>query len=112
MKALIQSILTGYGSLVTIRDGESTRTFRAFIQPVTEKGWQNTRKIIASLGQVPKGQYVYIGPAEMELLEGQMLEARWQKYLVRRCEKVFLGEEAMYTWALLTKVGGADPWNS
>ena len=112
MKALIESILTGYGSLATIKDGDSARTFRAFIQPVTEKGWQNTKKIIASLGQVPKGQYVYIGPAEVELLEGQMLEARGQKYMVRRCETVFLGEEAMYTWALLTKAGGTDPWNS
>lgn len=112
MKALIESILQGYGSLATITDGESARTFRAFIQPVTEKGWQNTKKIIASLGQVPKGQYVYIGPAEVELTQGQRLETRGQTFLVRRCEKVFLGEEAMYTWALLTKAGGADPWNS
>ena len=112
MKALIESILLGYGSLVTIRDGENARTFRAFIQPVTEKGWQNTRKIIASLGQIPRGQYVYIGPAETELVEGQILEARRQQYVVRRCETVYLAEEAMYVWALLTKTGGADPWSS
>lgn len=38
MKALIESILQGYGSLVTVRDGQSARTFRALVQPVTEKG--------------------------------------------------------------------------
>lgn len=37
MKALIESILQGYGSLVTVRDGQSARTFRALVQPVTEK---------------------------------------------------------------------------
>ena len=46
MKALIESILQGYGSLVTVRDGQSARTFRALVQPVTEKGWQATRKVI------------------------------------------------------------------
>ena len=59
MKALIESILQGYGSLVTVRDGQSARTFRALVQPVTEKGWASTRKLIESLGRVPKGQYVY-----------------------------------------------------
>lgn len=55
MKALIESILQGYGSLVTVRDGQSARTFRALVQPVTEKGWASTRKLIESLGRVPKG---------------------------------------------------------
>ena len=76
MKALIESILQGYGSLVTVRDGQSARTFRALVQPVTEKGWASTRKLIESLGRVPKGQYVYIGPAEMEIKQGQTVEVR------------------------------------
>ena len=46
MKTLMESILQGYGSLVTVREGESARTFRALVQPVTEKGWQATRKVI------------------------------------------------------------------
>lgn len=57
MKTLMESILQGYGSLVTVREGESARTFRALVQPVTEKGWQATRKVIETLGKVQKGQY-------------------------------------------------------
>ena len=37
MKTLMESILQGYGSLVTVREGESARTFRALVQPVTDK---------------------------------------------------------------------------
>lgn len=55
MKALIESILQGYGSLVTVRDGQSARTFRALVQPVTEKGWASTRKLIESLGRFRRG---------------------------------------------------------
>ena len=112
MKALIESILQGYGSLVTVRDGQSARTFRALVQPVTEKGWASTRKLIESLGRVPKGQYVYIGPAEMEIKQGQTVEVRQEAYVVRRSETMALGDETLYVWALLTKAGGAESWNS
>ena len=112
MKALIESILQGYGRLVTVRDGQSARTFRALVQPVTEKGWASTRKLIESLGRVPKGQYVYIGPAEMEIKQGQTVEVRQEAYVVRRSETMALGDETLYVWALLTKAGGAESWNS
>ena len=112
MTELIESVLQGYGSLVTVQDGETSRTFRAMIQPVTEKGWQNTRKLIDSLGRIPKERYVFIGPAGAALREGQIVLARQERYVVRRAEKMQLGGETLYVWALLTKAGGADPWNS
>ena len=45
MKRMIDSILQGYGSPVTITraDGE-TADARAFVQPVTERSWQNLQK--------------------------------------------------------------------
>ena len=76
MKTLMESILQGYGRLVTVREGESARTFRALVQPVTEKGWQATRKVIETLGKVQKGQYVYMGPAGVERHSRQGLEGR------------------------------------
>ena len=103
MKTLMESILQGYGSLVTVREGESARTFRALVQPVTEKGWQATRKVIETLGKIQKGQYVYIGPAD---------EVQGEKFLVRRCETRYLADEAVYVWALLVKAGGEAAWSS
>ena len=112
MKTLMESILQGYGSLVTVRDGQSARTFRALVQPVTEKGWQATRKVIETLGKVQKGQYVYIGPADVELRTGQRLETQGEEFLVRRCETRYLADEAVYVWALLVKAGGEAAWSS
>lgn len=112
MKALVESILQGYGSLVTVHDGQSARTFRALVRPVTEKGWQNTRKVIESLGRIQKGQYVYIGPAGVEIQEGQTVQVRQERYVVRRSETMYLADEAVYVWALLTKAGGTQMWSS
>ena len=99
MKTLMESILQGYGSLVTVREGKSARTFRAVVQPVTEKGWQATRKVIETLGKIQTGQYVYI-------------EAQGEEFLVRRCETRYLADEAVYVWALLVKAGGEAAWSS
>ena len=107
MKTLMESILQGYGSLVTVREGESARTFRALVQPVTEKGWQATRKVIETLGKD-----VYIGPADVELRAGQRLETQGEEFLVRRCETRYLADEAVYVWALLVKAGGEAAWSS
>lgn len=117
MKTLMESILQGYGSLVTVREGESARTFRALVQPVTEKGWQATRKVIETLGKIQKGQYVYIGPADVELRAGQRLEVQGEKFLVRRCETRYLADEAVYSepskWACGIFAGGrAQVWDA
>ena len=47
MRTLVDAILQGYGSLVSVTEGEASRTFRAFVRPVTEKGWQATRSLFA-----------------------------------------------------------------
>lgn len=55
---------------------------------------------------------MYIGPAEMEIKQGQTVEVRQEAYVVRRSETMALGDETLYVWALLTKAGGAESWNS
>ena len=112
MKTLVDAILQGYGSLVSVTEGEASRTFRAFVRPVTDKGWQATRSLFGPLGEVRRGQYVYIGPAEVSLSVGQKLTVRQESYQVRRCETVFLKDEAVYVWALLVKAEGDGVWNS
>ena len=112
MRTLVDAILQGYGSLVTLKDGEASRMYRAFVRPVTDKGWQATRKLFGSLGEVQKGQYVYIGPADVPLCAGKRLTVRQETYLVRRCETAYMKDEAVYVWALLVKAEGEGAWNS
>lgn len=113
MRELIESILAQYGSTVTIcRADGSEITVLGFVQPVTSKGWQNMQKVIHSLGQIPTGQYVYIGPADGALAEDDIAVCMGQRYRVMKCEVLCLADEELYSWGLLRKAGGEDPWNS
>ena len=113
MKRMIDSILQGYGSLVTItRTDGRTAGVRAFVQPVTDKSWQNLQKTMHALGEGPVGRFVYIGPADAPLDETDTLVCGGRKFLVRRAETLELAGQALYIWGLLVPDGGDDPWNS
>ena len=94
----MESILQGYGSLVTVREGESARTFRALVQPVTEEGArQATRKVIEMLGEHPEGAVcVHWTRRTWSFARGRGLEVQGEKFLVRRCETRYLADEAVY----------------
>ena len=113
MKRMIDSILAGYGSLVTITraDGKNTDV-RAFVQPVTEKSWQNLQKTMYALGEGPVGRFVYIGPVEAPIGETDTVTCGGREFLVRRAETLELAGQPLYIWGLLTPSGGDDPWNS
>lgn len=113
MQQMIADILTQYGSTVTLRKSDGTeQTLRAFIQPVTAKSLLNMRKTVHDLGQIPTGQFVYIGPPEPCPGENDLLLLANERYAVRRCELLMLADEPLYRWGLLVKVGGDDPWNN
>lgn len=113
MQQMIAAILMQYGTAVTVRRPDGTEvSVRAFIQPVTAKSWLNMRKAVHELGDIPAGQFVYIGPAEPRPGEDDLLLSAGNRYAVRRCEVLTLADEALYTWGLLVKVGGDDPWNN
>ncbi len=110
---MIDSILAGYGSPVTVtnRDGQQ-RQVRAFVQPVTEKGWQGIRKAMHALGEGPVGRFTYIGPADAPLCEMDLVQCGGRQFVVRRAETLELAGQALYILGLLTPDGGEDPWNS
>lgn len=107
MRQMIEKILNCYGlSVLLSRTGS---VVRAFLQPVTSesrKTWQE----ISPLGQVPEGQYTYIGPAEPEVMVGDQLEFNGKLYLFRQVEKMRDGEGPVYSWGLCVEEGGEDQW--
>ncbi len=112
MRKTIERIIEHYGSSVSAVSGTQSREFRAFLQPVTSKSWQNMEKVFGPLGEIPRGQYLYLGPAQEDILEAEFLRCQGREYLVRRADTLLFGDEALYVWGLCVKKGGADPWPS
>jgi hypothetical protein len=108
MQRKIEKILDTYGVSVT-RKGEEA-TYRGFFQPVRSKSWQYLEGNYSPLGEVPRGQYVYIGPAGQVIDVGETLEVGGKEYMVRRVEPVYYGEEIAYFWGMCVEKGGEDTW--
>ncbi len=112
MRDLIDGILANYGSTVTAVGAASSRSFRAFLQLVTSKSWQNMEKVFGPLGEIPRGQYLYLGPAEEDILSAAHLTCNGIKYLVRRADTILIGDEPAYVWGLCVRRGADDPWSN
>ena len=112
MRAVIESIIESYGSTVTAVQNAREQSFRAFLQPVTSKSWQNMERVFGPLGEIPRGQYLYIGPAARDVSQAEDLRCGGAGYLVRKTEPILVGDEALYLWGLCVRKGAAAPWSS
>lgn len=109
MKQMLQSILQNYGNTIRVLHGSGEEeSVRAFLQPVTTTSWQNMQRVVRSLGEIPTGQYLYIGPADTELEESDLLQYAGRLYRICRTETVCTADEALYIWALLLRTGGPE----
>ena len=112
MREIIEAILEGYGSTVTVVSGGESTSFRAFLQLVTSKSWQNMERVFGPLGEIPRGQYLYIGPAGQDVARAELLRCGGTEYIVRRADPILVGDEALYIWGLCVRKGAEDPWSS
>ena len=112
MRGLIEGIIERWGSAVTAVNGEDATTFRAFLQLVTSKSWQNMERVFGPLGEIPRGQYLYIGPAAQDISQAEFLRCGGTDYVVRRADPILVGDEALYIWGLCVRKGADDPWSS
>ena len=106
MKELIGRILQQYGSAAEVTVGEGTQAVRAFIQPVTEAGWESVRRTMRAIGEIPRGRYVYIGPADVLPEADALVRAGGRTYRVQCAERLFFADETLYVWGLLRETGG------
>ena len=109
MRGIIEKILNCYGFSVLLPriDGE----VRAFLQPVTSSS-KKAQRDICPLGQVPDGQYTYIGPAEPAVMVGDQLEFGGKLYLFRQVEQMNDKNGPVYCWGLCVEKGGEDIWGT
>jgi hypothetical protein len=109
---MVGKILQQYGTAMTITAGETKVETRGFFQPVRSKSWQNMVSLDTPLGEVPRGQYIYIGPPEVEAGDGDILTVGEKDYVFRRVEPYYYGDKVIYRWGLCMEKGVNDTWGS
>lgn len=110
MRKMIDKILSCYGTLVALQRENVKHEIRAFFQPVRSKSWQYLEGNYSPLGEIPRGQYVYIGPIEPEAKVGDVLTVAGKDYWLRRTELICDREGPVYCWGMCVEKGGEDTW--
>lgn len=111
MKEQIAQMLKDFGSAVTVHFDGTEQVVRAFLQPVTSRSWQNMERMIPVGGQIPRGQFLYIGPPEVDVTQASHLSLLGKNYIVRRVDSIIYRDEVLYFWGLLVEGGRDDPWS-
>lgn len=112
MQKMVNTILRQHGTAMTLTRGETEFRVRGFFQPVRSKSWQSLVDQSTPLGEVFRGQYIYIGPADVPAADGDVLTVGGKSYFLRRVELYFYGEEPVYTWGMCVEKGVNDTWGS
>jgi len=106
MRAIVDSLLERFGVEAVVK-GVHTKILLQFSN---SKSWDSMNPIITPVGQLPSGQYLYIGPGELEIRAGDEVVVGNQAYIMRRCEAYQCAEGAAYRWALCALKGKEDQW--
>ena len=110
MRKMVEKILKTYGTAVTLQQNGNSLAIRAFFQPVRSKSWQYLEGNYSPLGEIPRGQYVYIGPIEPQAMAGDTVTVGEKSYWLRRTELIRDADGPVYCWGICVEKGGEDTW--
>ena len=96
-------ILEKYGQRVAVVRGGEETVCRAFLQPALERREDWYQHLPTPLGVARRDQWLYLGPPETALdgMEDGYVAWNSTQFEVWAAQKVCIGEEPVYWWALL-----------
>lgn len=112
MEAVIQALVRRFGTDMTLLRAGVSRSVRGFFQAVNAKSWQGMESQASLLGEITRGQYLFLGPADAAVAEGDVLEVGAKRYLFRRAEQYLFAGQVLYCWGLCVEKGVNDTWGS
>ena len=110
MRQTVEKVLSQHGTDLTIVSGLESKTVRGFFRAVNSKSWQSMESEATLLGEITRGQYVYMGPVDAAVQEGDTLLLGNSSYLFRRTELYYYGNQPVYQWGLCVEKGVNDTW--
>ena len=112
MRRMIDRALKRYGVAAVLEHEGKNIPLRTFFQPSMSKSWGSMNPIVTPLGQLPGGQYLYIGPAEQPISQGDVVQVSTGSYVIRRPETYLDRNGPVYQWALCVRKGSDQPWDA
>lgn len=104
MPSVIKSIQT-YGEDIAVINDDDMVSTRAFVEPLRYRNKIYIGGGYRTLGMKHSEKYLYIGIPDVPLVKNKtIIERKDKKYLVKRVERYYVGEQIAYTWGILIPV--------
>jgi len=100
-----KGLLERYGQRLELRREGETAPVRAFFQPVGEK---KDGSVPTPAGTRPEGKWLYLGPADVQIREGDAVVWQGGTFLARRAREIAVGESVLYRWAIFEEADRGD----
>jgi hypothetical protein len=111
MRKMMDSALARYGTAAILQNAAGSQTVNVFFHSINSTSWQNMDREFSPLGEIPRGQYVCILPAHVQIAAEDTLLIGDRAYLVRKAEQMDLFSGPIYYWALCVEKGCEDAWD-
>ena len=110
MRKLVSRIFQRYGVPIELERTPENITVYGFVQQTATSARKYILPEYTPLGELPKGQYLMLLPFlyTVQVEDQVMYAGKW--YIVRRVERVWFREEAIYYWCLCEERGTYDQW--
>ena len=109
MVRLVNKIFRRYGVPIKVEAASGSYTVHGFVQHTATSARKHLLPEYTPLGEVPQGHYLMLLPlGEVQVGRQLMYNGKW--YIVRRIERVWLGNAAIYDWCLCEERGEWDQW--
>lgn len=96
------AIIDEYGSTAFVKTGGDEVKTKAFLQPLRYKSNNYGGYEYKAVGVTYNERYVYIGKYDVDLkINESIVQMLGKKYIVKKVEPYFIGDEKIYVWALL-----------
>ena len=105
MKGTVEKMISQYGNhMVLVQKGKET-TVRAFLQETRSRSQEYAQREFSPLGEICRGLFVYIGPAEPLVEMGDRIRFGNRQFEVRRTDPVKVADQTLYCWGLCVERG-------
>jgi len=105
---MVNTIFRQYGTTIHISGSGGERSVKGFFQPVRSKSWQSIVNTAMPLGEGDRGQYIYMGPGDAPVSEGEVLQVGEKCYRLERVESYYYADQAVYIWGMCVEKGSGD----
>lgn len=106
----VEKLIKRFGSPMTLLRSDGQTPIRAFFHETYSKSQMNALREFSYLGEIPKGSFTYIGPADAPVSNGDGVFWYGRTFEFRRAEPVMLGDTVMYYWGVCLEIGKGLLW--